>query len=60
VFAWLHQLYGHLSPDNALAGLLLTWAYLRSGSLAVPIAPHALGNALVTAFLVFVLPHLAL
>jgi uncharacterized protein len=56
VFAFLHHRYGNLSPDNALAGLLLGWAYLRSGSLALPIVLHAIGNALVFVALYFVAP----
>jgi membrane protease YdiL (CAAX protease family) len=38
---------GHLdnpAPTNMVAGFFLTWAYLKSESLAVPIALHALGN----------------
>jgi hypothetical protein len=50
VFAWLHVRYGNPSPDNAVAGFLLGWAYLRSGSLLVPITLHALGNLAVLGF----------
>ena len=31
-------------PDNFIAGFFLTWAYLKGGSLAVPVVLHALGN----------------
>ena len=58
VFALLHHRYGNLSPDNALAGLLLGWAYLRSGSLALPILLHVIGNALVFLAVYFVMPLL--
>jgi uncharacterized protein len=43
-FALAHVLGGNPSPDNQIAGFLLAWAYLRSGSLMVPIVIHALGN----------------
>jgi hypothetical protein len=58
VFALLHHRYGNLSPENALAGLLLGWAYLRSGSLALPILLHSVGNALVFLAVYFVMPLL--
>ena len=48
-FAALHVLYGNPAPDNAVAGFVLAWAYLRSSSLAVPIVLHALGNLCVFA-----------
>ncbi len=44
VFAALHVLYGNAGPDNVIAGFVLAWAYLRSGTLLVPIALHSLGN----------------
>jgi membrane protease YdiL (CAAX protease family) len=44
-FAGLHFVYGNPSPDNLLAGDVLAWAYLESGSLVFPIALHSLGNA---------------
>ena len=50
VFAFLHVRYGHPSLDNQVAGFVLTWAYLRSGTLWVPIALHALGNLCVAIF----------
>jgi len=43
-FAGLHVLYGNPGVDNCLAGLLLGWAYLKSGSLLVPILLHSAGN----------------
>jgi membrane protease YdiL (CAAX protease family) len=46
-FALLHVLYGNPSPENLLGGFVLAWAYLRSGSLFVPLLLHAGGNALV-------------
>lgn len=43
-FAGLHLLYGNLAPTNLLAGYLLSWAYLMSGSFWVPMVWHAVGN----------------
>lgn len=43
-FAALHILYGNPAPDNMIAGFILGWAYLHSGTIVVPIALHALGN----------------
>lgn len=47
VFGALHAVYGTLGPDNAVAGFLFAWAYIKSGSLAVPILLHAMGNLMV-------------
>jgi membrane protease YdiL (CAAX protease family) len=44
VFAGLHFIYGNPSPENMLGGFVLTWAFLKSGTLIVPIALHSLGN----------------
>ncbi|MCC6524059.1 MAG: CPBP family intramembrane metalloprotease [Polyangiaceae bacterium] len=44
-FAALHFLYGNPSADNFVAGFLFAWAFLRSETLLVPVALHALGNA---------------
>jgi membrane protease YdiL (CAAX protease family) len=44
-FALMHFLFGVASLDNAVAGFILAWAFLRSSSIAVPIALHSLGNA---------------
>lgn len=54
VFAWLHFVYGNPSPDNFVAGYVLAWAYLHSGSLAVPVLLHALGNLTVLVALLIV------
>lgn len=43
-FGYLHVIYGNPGPDNLLAGYLLAWAFLRSGSLLVPLVLHSLGN----------------
>jgi membrane protease YdiL (CAAX protease family) len=43
-FALAHVLGGNASPENQIAGFLLAWSFLRSGSIAVPIALHFLGN----------------
>ena len=47
IFAWLHFLYGNPGPDNFIAGFVLSWAYLRSSCLWIPIVFHALGNLFV-------------
>jgi membrane protease YdiL (CAAX protease family) len=44
IFGFLHVLYGNPGPDNLVAGYFLAWAYLKSGSIAVPLALHSLGN----------------
>jgi uncharacterized protein len=46
-FGALHFLYGNPAPDNLLAGFLLAWAYLKSGTAWVPVAMHAVGNAII-------------
>ena len=51
-FAALHFVYGNPGPDNFIAGFFLAWAYLRSGSIAVPVVLHFLGNLFVGAALV--------
>ena len=49
VFGLLHVLYGNPGPDNAVAGFFLAWAYLRSGSVYVPVLLHSAGNLFVLA-----------
>jgi membrane protease YdiL (CAAX protease family) len=44
LFAYLHVLYGNSAPDNQIAGFFLAWAYLKSGSILVPLGLHSLGN----------------
>ena len=44
VFGVLHILYGNPSPENLVGGLFLAWAYLKSGTLYVPVLLHSLGN----------------
>ena len=51
-FGFLHFIYGNPAPNNVLGGLFFAWAYLRSGTLVLPFALHALGN-----FAVLVLNH---
>ncbi len=46
VFALLHVLYGNPGPDNFVAGFLLMWAFLKSGTILVPLAMHAAGNGI--------------
>jgi CAAX protease family protein len=43
-FGALHVLYGNPGPDNLIAGFFLGWAYLKSGSVLVPMILHSLGN----------------
>ena len=47
LFAALHLVYGSPAVDNAVAGFILVWAYLKSGSFLVPVGLHAAGNAFV-------------
>jgi uncharacterized protein len=49
-FGGLHILGGTLGPDNLIAGFVLAWAFLKSGSLTVPIALHSLGNLFVVRY----------
>jgi uncharacterized protein len=49
IFAALHFRYGNPSPDNFIGGYLFAWAYLKSESLAVPVALHAVANLCATA-----------
>jgi len=44
VFASLHVIYHKPSPDNAIAGFVLGWAFLESESIALPIVMHGVGN----------------
>jgi membrane protease YdiL (CAAX protease family) len=44
VFAALHWIVHAADPFNQFGGFLLAWVYLESGSLAVPLALHALAN----------------
>jgi membrane protease YdiL (CAAX protease family) len=44
VFALLHFLYGNPSPENLLGGFILSWAFLKSGTLIIPITLHSVGN----------------
>ncbi|HLA85235.1 MAG TPA: type II CAAX endopeptidase family protein [Thermoguttaceae bacterium] len=45
LFAAIHFTYGNPGPDNFVAGFILAWAYLKSGSILVPMTLHALGNS---------------
>jgi membrane protease YdiL (CAAX protease family) len=49
VFAALHFIYNNPGPDNAVAGFILGWAYLKSETVTVPILMHAFGNLVVIA-----------
>lgn len=44
LFGLLHVLAGNPGPDNLIAGFFLAWAFLKSGSIAVPLVWHSLGN----------------
>lgn len=44
IFAFIHVLRGNASPENQIAGFMLAWAYLKSGTILVPIAMHSGGN----------------
>lgn len=44
VFGLLHVAYGNPSPENLVGGAFLAWAYLKSGSITVPVLLHSLGN----------------
>jgi membrane protease YdiL (CAAX protease family) len=44
VFAALHIICNNPSPENLVGGLFLAWAYLKSGSIYVPLFLHSLGN----------------
>ncbi len=46
LFGMIHIFGGNPGPDNLLAGFFLQWAYLRSGTLLVPLAMHSAGNAI--------------
>jgi membrane protease YdiL (CAAX protease family) len=53
-FAAAHVLGGNPGPENQIAGFLLAWAYLKSGSLVVPITLHFLGNLVAFGLQVYV------
>jgi membrane protease YdiL (CAAX protease family) len=44
VFGALHVLNGNPGPDNLIASFFLDWAYLKSGTILVPVVLHSLGN----------------
>jgi membrane protease YdiL (CAAX protease family) len=45
VFAVAHILAGVASPDNQLGGFLLAWIFVKSETIVLPVALHALSNA---------------
>jgi membrane protease YdiL (CAAX protease family) len=45
LFALVHVVYGNPGPDNQVAGFFLAWAFLKSGTVLVPVILHGLGNA---------------
>lgn len=47
VFAALHFVYHNPGPDNAVAGFVLAWAYLKSETVAIPVLMHGFGNLVV-------------
>jgi membrane protease YdiL (CAAX protease family) len=44
VFGALHVIYGNPSPENLVGGFFLAWAYLKSGTIYIPLLLHSLGN----------------
>jgi membrane protease YdiL (CAAX protease family) len=44
LFGLLHVLAGNPGPDNLIAGFFLAWAFVKSGSIMVPLVWHSLGN----------------
>lgn len=47
IFGLIHIVNGVAGPDNVVAGYFFAWAFLRSGSIALPTAMHAGGNLVV-------------
>jgi len=43
-FGLLHVVGGGAAPDNLIAGFILGWVFVRSGSIVLPLALHSLGN----------------
>ncbi len=46
LFALLHFIYGNPGIDNFLGGYFLSWAFLLSKSILVPLLFHSVGNSL--------------
>jgi membrane protease YdiL (CAAX protease family) len=44
IFGLLHVAYGAAAPENIIGGFLLTWVFLKSESITVPIVFHIGGN----------------
>jgi len=44
LFGMIHVLGGNPGPDNLVAGFFLQWAYMKSGTVLVPLAMHSSGN----------------
>lgn len=49
LFGGLHMMYGNPSPENLFGGWFLAWAYLKGGSILIPLLLHSLGNLIVVA-----------
>lgn len=47
LFALLHYAYGNLALTNAVAGYLLAWVYLMSGSVWLTMLWHSFGNLVI-------------
>lgn len=43
-FGLLHVVYGGLEPESLIGGFIITWAFLKSESLLVPLLFHIGGN----------------
>jgi membrane protease YdiL (CAAX protease family) len=49
LFALVHVVFGGIGPDSAVGGFFLAWAFLRSGTIVVPVLLHSVGNAALVA-----------
>jgi membrane protease YdiL (CAAX protease family) len=52
IFAALHFVYQMPGPINFIAGYFLAWAFLKSGSILIPVVLHSLGNACIMVVLI--------
>lgn len=53
LFAFLHFIYGNPAIDNIIGGYFLSWAFLTSKSIIIPVIFHSVGNALFILFGLF-------
>jgi membrane protease YdiL (CAAX protease family) len=52
IFAALHFVYGNPDPANFVAGYILAWLFIKSGSIIVPILWHIILNSIGGFFLI--------